>query len=72
MRMRASCRIVCGSFYGGDIEPGTFHHWVPPQLRNQPQQKAPGDQTPVIKVPPAEAPNVVATGTEQEVAPTRR
>jgi hypothetical protein len=23
--MRASSKIVCGSFFGGEVEPGTFH-----------------------------------------------
>jgi hypothetical protein len=27
--MRAISNIVPGRFFGADIEPGTFHHWVP-------------------------------------------
>ena len=38
--MKASTCIVDGQFRGGDIEPGTFHHWNPQFLSNLPDKPA--------------------------------
>jgi hypothetical protein len=29
--MSPNCNIVRGDFLGGELEGGTFHHWIPPE-----------------------------------------
>jgi hypothetical protein len=40
VRMRTCSIIVSGVFCGAEIEPGTFHHWVPRELEEPRDNKA--------------------------------
>jgi hypothetical protein len=69
--MRANDQIVSGDFLGGELEGGTFHHWIPPQdLPATGQETDPAsDERPAPARPTASAPDVLTDpDAELEVA----